>query len=82
MPLTIKRAETERLARAVAKETGESLTDAITVALKERLERLQHREPHADQKIQQILKRLDRLPRLDKCSADEILGYDENGLPR
>lgn len=81
MAVTIRSVETERLARAVAKETGESLTDAITTALKERLERLQQRK-HADEKIRGILKRVDRLPRLDNRSPDEILAYDKDGLPR
>jgi hypothetical protein len=31
--------------------------------------------------IDKILARVDRLPILDFRSEDEILGYDENGLP-
>jgi antitoxin VapB len=40
MALSIKNPETERLARQLATVTGESLTDAITVALRERLARV------------------------------------------
>ena len=39
MGLNLKNAETERLARELASATGENLTEAITVAIKERLER-------------------------------------------
>jgi antitoxin VapB len=52
MALTIKNEETERLARELAKLTGETLTAAITVALRERLDRLRNevrgglRQPH------------------------------------
>lgn len=83
MPLSIKNPEIERLARAVARESGESLTEAIGTALQERFQRLRRRRNSrlTDERIQQILERLDRLPRLDNRSLDEILGYDENGLP-
>jgi hypothetical protein len=40
MPLTIQNPEVERLARDVAKQTGEQLEDAVVTALRERLERL------------------------------------------
>jgi antitoxin VapB len=83
VPLSIKSPEIERLARAVAKETGESLTDAIGTALQERFERLRRRRNSrlTDERIREILERLDQLPRLDNRSPDDILGYDENGLP-
>lgn len=83
MPLSIKNPEIERLARAIARESGESLTDAIRTALQERFQRLRrHRNSRLrDERVQEILARLDRLPRLDNRSPDEILGYDENGLP-
>ena len=42
MALNIRNAEAERLAEAVAKLTGERKTQAVTVALRERLERLRH----------------------------------------
>lgn len=84
MPLSIKNEATESLARRVARETGESLTEAIQTALQERWERLrQKRRGHlvADQ-IQDILLRVDTLPRKDSRPEDEILGYDEHGIPR
>ena len=44
MRLNIKNPEADKLARALAKETGETLTAAVTQALKERLERLRARK--------------------------------------
>ena len=84
MPLSIKNDVTERLAREVAEETGESLTAAIQTALKERLQRLKiSRQSHGTTaQIEDLLRRIDSLPILDSRPADEILGYDENGMPR
>ena len=84
MPLSIKNDATERLARQVADETGESITEAIQKSLAERLERLKASRRNrvlADQ-IEDLLRRVDSLPTLDSRSPDEILGYDEHGLPR
>ncbi len=84
MALSIKNQEAERLARLVAKETGESLTGAIEQALRERWERLQRKpkEPVLVEHLLEIANRVAALPVLDDRSDDEILGYDENGLPR
>ena len=82
MALSIKTEEADRLARELAEATHETLTEAVTVALRERLERVRGRQ-RAD-----IVSRLDRLaveyrtlPVHDSRSADEIIGYDANGLP-
>lgn len=82
MALSIKTDEADRLARELAAATHETLTDAVTVALRERLERV-----HARQRVD-VVTRLDRLtveytslPVHDPRSADEILGYDDAGLP-
>jgi antitoxin VapB len=76
--------ETERLAREIAANTGESLTGAIQKALEERLERLRNerRSQILASQLEEILLRVDQLPVLDSRSPDEILGYDEHGLPR
>jgi antitoxin VapB len=83
MALNIKNEEAERLARALAQVTGESLTEAVTVALRERFEGAQRvRERarvYADVSDVQAL--MAGLPDRDKRPADEILGYDEHGLP-
>ena len=83
MPLSIRNPETEKLARQVSRLTGETLTDAISKSLAERLERLKraHKERSLRRDIDEILARVDALPELDTRTVDEILGYDENGLP-
>ena len=83
MALSIKNKETERLARTLAKRTGESITDAVTVALQERLRRQRLREPAGlAAKLMEVSRHCSALPDLDNRTAEEILGYDENGLPR
>ena len=82
MALSIKTEEADRLARELAAATHESLTEAVTIALRERLDRV-----HA-------LRRLDIAPRLERLTAeyselpvadhrtpDELVGYDADGLP-
>lgn len=84
MALSIKDAEADRLARELAERTGESLTQAVVVALRERLQREQgHRRPPAlREELAAIRRRCSTLPVLDNRSPEEILGYDECGLPR
>ena len=84
MPLSIKNERTERLARQVAGETGESLTQAIEKALEERWQRLKagRRSNILTSQLEDIVRRVHALPVLDSRSAEEILGYDEHGLPR
>jgi len=84
MALSIKSIEAERLAREIAAKTGESLTGAIQKALEERLDRLkkQRRSQILTGQLEEILRRVDQLPVLDRRSPDAILGYDEHGLPR
>lgn len=83
MPLNIRNPEAERLATELARRTGESKTDAVIVALRERLERVRRARRHrrlADE-LTDIAARCASLPVQDGRSADEILGYDERGLP-
>jgi antitoxin VapB len=85
MALNIKHAEANRLARQLAAMTGETLTQAVVVALRERLERQRQRLPEprtAGEILRESRLRLSRLPLQDARSADEILGYREDGLPR
>jgi antitoxin VapB len=83
MGLSIKSIETEDLAREIAARTGESLTRAIQRALEERLERLNNnrRSEALTEQIDDILQRVDAMPDLDARTPEEIIGYDENGLP-
>ena len=82
MALSIKNPEVERLARELADKTGESITDAVMVALRERLVRQEDRR--RDLRVERLLeigRKGALLPKLDDRTADEILGYDEHGLP-
>ena len=85
MGLNIKNPETEQLARELARQNGETVTMAITIALKKRLER-QKRNPKAG-----LAAWLDKLTketaaimndgRTSKQLVDEL--YDEEtGLPK
>lgn len=84
MALSLKDPETDRLAREVAKLTGESLTEAVRKALAERLERERLRRGRQGgglaKKLNALAKECAALPDFDTRSPDEIIGYDENGL--
>jgi antitoxin VapB len=83
MALNIRNTETEKLAEAVAAMTGETKTEAVTQALKERLENLKRRRSRkrlADE-LDEIGKHSASLRVRDHRSADEIIGYDGKGLP-
>lgn len=85
MDLTITDPEAERLARELAEATGESIDAAVVSALRERLER--QKPPEEDEIARRtarawaIALEFGKLPILDDRNPDEILGYDENGLP-
>jgi antitoxin VapB len=84
MPLNIRSEETEELANALAKLTGETKTEAVTQALRERIQRVRRARTKrrlADE-LDEIALHCSTLPVRDTRSADEIMGYDENGLPR
>jgi antitoxin VapB len=85
MPLSIKDPEADRLARAVAQRTGETLTQAVINALRERLAREQRKEQAIESLVEDVMeigRHCAALPLLDARPADAIIGYDENGLPR
>lgn len=83
MAISIKDPETDRLARALAAATGESLTDAIREALRERLARESQRARRGvGAEVRRVQERVARLPVQDDRSADTIVGYDEHGVPR
>ena len=84
MPLNIRNEQAEELASTLAKLTGETKTEAVTQALRERLERvrrLRARRRLADE-LDEIALHCAAIPVRDQRSADEIIGYDEHGLPR
>jgi antitoxin VapB len=85
MGLNIKNAETYRLIRELADVTGESMTAAVTVAVRERLERLARAadEPNMAERIHEIAADIrSRLPDdfFDLEHGDLL--YDEDGLPK
>lgn len=83
MALNIKDPETDRLVRSLADATGETITEAVATAVRERLDRV--RGNHAGRgiadSIAQIAERCSALPVIDDRTPDEILGYDTHGLP-
>jgi antitoxin VapB len=83
LALNIKDPSAERLARELSAATGEGLTRAIRTAVEERLARV--RRDHGGRDIGADLRAIGAhcaaLPDLDGRSAEEILGYDDNGLP-
>ena len=84
MPLNIRNKQAEELAGALAKLTGETKTEAVTQALRERLQRVgraRAKRRLADE-LDEIAVHCSALPVLDRRSAEEIIGYDKNGLPR
>jgi antitoxin VapB len=83
MALNIRNAEAEKLADALARLTGETKTDAVTKALRDRLARVRRergRRLLADE-LDDLARQCASLPVLDRRSDDEILGYDSTGTP-
>jgi len=83
MALNVEDPEAERLAHLLAEATGESLTEAVTVALRERLAAVR-RTSDVDgiiRSVERIQAMVAALPVRDSRTADEILRYDEHGLP-
>lgn len=83
MPLSIKDPETERLARDLAQRTGETITVATKKALEERLRRVggKRQKIMLLEELSAIRRRCAALPVLDDREPDDIIGYDERGLP-
>lgn len=82
MHLNIKNDEAHRLATELAQLTGASLTAVVTEALREQLAR-EHRRRQTDKIAERLLsigRRYAALPDTG-LTPDEILGYDEHGLP-
>ena len=84
MALSIKSPETELLVKRLAEISGTSTDEAVHAAVAEKLDRangLNSEQRKLVDDLMAIAKDCARLPILDPRSADEILGYDENGLP-
>ena len=83
MALNIKDPLAEKRVRELARATGEGITTAVRKAAEERLDRIRRKRGRslADELVA-IGARCAALPDLDERSADDILDYDEHGLPR
>ena len=83
MVLNIKDPETDRIARELAAATGASITVAARIAMEERLRRVRASgaERAIRAELEAIVERGRKRRIVDARSDDEILGYDENGLP-
>ncbi len=82
MALNIKDAETDRLVRRLADLTGEKITEAVRTAVSERLDREAQR--HGKASLEELLAIANRVARkavVDPRTPEEIIGYDEHGLP-
>jgi antitoxin VapB len=83
--LNIKDPETHRLATALAKRTGQSLTAAVKQAIQERLARERARAQRHGQRDaarwMAMAHTIAAAPERDPRSADAIIGYNEFGLP-
>ena len=84
MALNIRNPEAEKLAEELSRATGESKTEAVTRALRDRLSRVRReraRRRLADE-LDEIARHCAGLRVRDPRSDDEILGYDQSGMPR
>lgn len=82
MSLNIKDPEAHRLAQAISRATGKSMTRVVTEALRERYAKIEQRKGKAS--VQELLSIADRAAaHVKRPYADhaEML-YDENGLPK
>lgn len=83
MALNIKDSEADRLARQLAAQTGETITEAVVKALRECLKREGVKAPpRLKDEIMAISRRAAALPRRTGGTPETRIGYDERGLPR
>lgn len=83
MALSIKDPETDRLIRELAGLTGETMTEAVRVAVERRLARERAKRGETEglaRKLNALAKACAAAPDYDTRSPDDIVGYDENGM--
>ncbi len=85
MAILIKDQEADQMIRTLAERTGESITDAVKEAVRERLQHVPLNENEIaarKRKLTELYAYFDSLPVINQhLTDDEIVGYDENGLP-
>jgi len=80
MAIYITNVEADRLARELVTRTGETLTEVVIQALRERLERTSPRYPKARlERLREITARSSARPRLSDFTENDLYGPD--GLP-
>lgn len=83
MAVLIKDREADQLIRTLAERTGQSITDAVKQAVRDRLKTLPPTEAEIAErrrKIEKIIERAKAMPTLDERTPDEIIGYNEHGI--
>ncbi len=78
--LYVKNPVAHRLAAQISKHTGMTLTEAVVSALEEKIQRASR--PLDRAKLDSLCSKISALPIIDSREPDEILGYDELGIPR
>ena len=86
MAILIKDEEADEMIRTLAARTGESITEAVKTAVRNRLQSIPRSEEEIAErkrKLTEVLAYFDSLPRINEdLTDDEIIGYDEHGLSR
>jgi antitoxin VapB len=78
--LYVKNPAAHRLAEQLSKRMGLTLTDAVIYALEDQIRR--SRRPLNRARVEAVCAKISALPVLDSRTPEEILGYDEFGIPR
>ena len=81
MALNLKSREAHELAKQLAELTGLSMTQSVVEALREAVARRTPRATAKRELLERIAAHCAALPVLDARTPDQILGYDEHGLP-
>jgi antitoxin VapB len=83
MALSLKNPEADRLARELARRQGKPITTVVVHALRAELEKENQkaRSSGIAKRLMEIGERFSKLPVMDSRTEEEILGWDENGLP-
>jgi len=87
MGINIKDPQAHNMAKELAALTGQSLTDAVKMALQQALANFKGTQAAAKprpspERLNEIALRCAALPDCDSRTAEDILDYDEHGLPR
>jgi antitoxin VapB len=82
MALNVKSKEAHELAKRLSDLTGQSMTQSVVEALREAVAR--RAKPAAPKRalLGRIAEHCAALPVLDGRRAEDVIGYDERGLPR